>query len=183
MASQQTVGLVLGLLSAEYPDHMNKLSPEQVRNLRNLYTQALSDIDDDMLKAASLRHITESQWFPKVSELRRAATRLSLPAARDPMEAWGDVLKAIRVVGYYGAPIFDDPLTDAVVRQMGWRDLCMSEDATADRARFLDAYSRQAQREVHQASLPLALQDGAMADNVKLLTAGVARALEARNDT
>ena len=179
MASQQTVGLVLGLLSAEYPDHMNKLSPEQVRNLRNLYTQALSDIDDDILKAASLRHITESQWFPKVSELRSASARLIRPAACDPMEAWGAVLAAIRSVGFYGSPEFDDPLTALVVRQMGWRDLCMSEDATADRARFVDAYARQAQREHSRAVLPLALQDGAMAENVKQLTAGVARALEA----
>ena len=179
MASAETIRRVLAVLSAEYPDHVNKLSPEQIANLRDLYIQALADIDDETVKGACLRHISSSQWFPKVSELRSASARLIRPAACDPMEAWGAVLAAIRSVGFYGSPEFDDPLTALVVRQMGWRDLCMSEDATADRARFVDAYARQAQREHSRAVLPLALQDGAMAENVKQLTAGVARALEA----
>ena len=173
MATEHAIKQVLAVLSANYPDHFNKLSTDQIRNLRDLYTQALADIDDETLRAAALRHISASQWFPKVSELRDAAVRVTRPPAPDPMEAWGAVLKEILRTGYYGKPEFADPLTEAVVRQMGWRDLCLSEDATADRARFVDAYQRQAQRAHGQDVLPIGLQDGAM--GYPLLPAGEAQ--------
>lgn len=163
MATERTIKQVMALLSAAYPDHWNKLSVEQVGQLLTLYGRTLADIDDALLEQATLRHIAQSQWFPKVSELRSAATALALPPGLDPAEAWEQVRRAIHRYGYYhdGIPPFDDPLTAAVVRQMGWRDLCTSEFPTADRARFLEAYARQQTRTVSSAQLPQALQDGA----------------------
>lgn len=177
MASETAIKQVLGILSAEYPDHINKLSAEQLRNLRELYKQTLADIDDETLRAAALRHIMASQWFPKVSELREAATRITRPKTIDPMEAWGKVLAEIRRTGWYGVPQFDDPLVAAIVKQMGWRALCESEDGTADRARFIDAYQRQADRAQKQDALPVMLQDGAMAPHNGQLEAGNAQDL------
>lgn len=168
MASEATIKQVLGILSAEYPDHINKLSAEQLGNLRQLYVQALADIDDETLRATALRHIMSSPWFPKVSELRDAAARITRPPTLDPLEAWGKVLAEIRRTGYYGIPQFDDPLIAAIVKQMGWRELCSSEDGTADRARFVDAYQRQADRAHKQDALPISLQDGALRPNGQL---------------
>ena len=68
MASEETIKQVLAMLSAEYPEHVNKLSAEQLRNLRELYTLTLADIGDDDLRAGALRHVNESNWFPKISE-------------------------------------------------------------------------------------------------------------------
>lgn len=176
MATDNAIKQVLAVLSANYPDHFNKLTAEQLRNLRDLYYQALADVDDDTLRAAALRHISTSQWFPKISELRSAAVAVIQPATPDPMEAWGAVLAEIRRTGFYGTPYFTDPLTAAVVKQMGWKDLCLSEDATADRARFVDAYARQSQRAREQRVMPLGLRDGAM-------TAPPDHQLEAGNGT
>ncbi len=162
MATDTTVRQVLALLATNYPEQVAKLSETELSLRRQLFVQALADIDDDMLKAAALRHISTSVWFPKVYELRKAAADLIQPATPDPMEAWGAVLAEIRRTGLYGVPHFADPLTAAVVRQMGWRDLCLSEEATADRARFVDAYARQAQRAREQQVIPLGLRDGAM---------------------
>jgi hypothetical protein len=173
LATENAIKQVLAVLSANYPDHFNKLNAEQVRSLRLLYVQALADIDDETLRAAALRHISSSQWFPKVSELREAAVRVTRPPVPDALEAWGAVKAAFLSVGSYAIPHFDDPLTAAVVKQMGWRDLCLSEDGTADRARFVDAYERQAQRAHGQDVLPVGLQDGAM--GYPLLPAGGAQ--------
>lgn len=186
MASEETIKQVLAMLSAEYPEHVNKLSAEQLRNLRDLYTMTLADIDDDDLRAAALRHVNESNWFPKISELRKAAARLANPAMLDPAEAWEQVVKAIPVYGRSiaglggpGIPPFADPLTAKVVRQFGWNNLCLSENPVADRARFIEAYSRQAQRTQERAALPAGLQDGALsgARQVDQITAGVVKML------
>jgi hypothetical protein len=162
MATDTTVKQVLALLATNYPEQVAKLSEAELTMRRQLFVQALADIDDDMLKAAALRHVTTSPWFPKISELRSAAVAVTQPAMPDPMEAWGAVLAEIRRTGFYGVPCFADPLTAAVVKQMGWKDLCLSEDATADRARFVDAYARQSQRAREQQVMPLGLRDGAM---------------------
>jgi hypothetical protein len=194
LATEQAIKQVLAVLSANYPDHVNKLNVEQLRNLRDLYQQALADLDDETLRAAALRHISSSQWFPKVSELREAAVRVTHQPAIDPMEAWETVRLAISKYGSYGIPVhdevtgawgyktptFDDPLTDKLVRQMGWRNLCLSEEAEAmsDRARFLDAYARQAGSAHKQSVLPDGLRDGAL--GYPLLEAGTAQSVIAR---
>lgn len=187
MASEETVKQILAMLSAEYPEHIIKLSAEQLRNQRDLYPMALADIDDNLLRAAALRHVDESNWFPKISELRKAAARIAQPEALDPAEAWGQVVKAIPIYGATiagadgpGIPPFDDPLTAAVVRQFGWNNLCWSENPVADRARFIEAYERQAQRAQERAALPAGLQNGALAPGarrVDQITAGVVKAL------
>jgi len=174
MATDTTIRQVLAVLTAEYPDHFNKLSEEQIAAKTALFVQALADLDDETLKAAALRHIGTSPFFPKVSELRAAAAAVTFQPAPDPIEAWGQVQEAIRRYGVYGvpcgeaegwgykAPTFADPITNHIIRQMGWQELCLSEEPHTDRARFCDAYARIAQRERQQASLPAALQDGAL---------------------
>lgn len=166
MATETTVKQILLMLMADYPERVNQLTADQLRSLRMLYVQALADIDDELLKAAALRHVSESPWFPKVSELRKAAAAVALPPALDPLEAWGLVVKEIRRTGSYGRPQFDDPLTAAVVQQLGWRELCLSETMAADRARFVDAYERQVGRARAQMTLPVGLQDGSMSDRL-----------------
>lgn len=186
MASEETIKQVLAMLSAEYPEHVNKLSAEQLRNLRDLYTLTLADIGDDDLRAGALRHVNESNWFPKISELRKASAKLANPEHLDPAEAWEQVCKAIprygiTIAGMDGAgiPPFDDPLTEAVVRQFGWNNLCLSENPIADRARFIEAYERQVARSYQRAALPAGLQNGALASarRVDQLTAGVVKQL------
>lgn len=52
---------------------------------------------------------------------------------------------------------FPDPLVGKLVRAFGWRDLCLSENAVADRARFIPAYEQEQRREREQARLTPAL--------------------------
>ena len=58
--------------------------------------------------------------------------------------------------GFHEFPVFDDPITQRVVNAMGWGNLCGSEDATADRARFLQGYEAVARRmQDDRATLPV----------------------------
>lgn len=176
MATETTIRQIVAVLVTEYAEQSNKMSDEQIAGKVTLFVQSLTDIDDETLKAAALRHINTSPFFPKVSDLRAAAAALAYQPSPDPIEAWGKVRQAMSRYGAYGVPcgeedgwgyrppVFDDPIINHLVKQFGWRELCLSDEDTAmsDRARFLDAYARLAQRERQQDTLPAALRDGAM---------------------
>ena len=49
--------------------------------------------------------------------------------------------------------VFDE-LTLSVVKNLGWTRLCMSENPTADRANFRDAYQQKAEEAIHKNQLP-----------------------------
>lgn len=111
-----------------------------------LYEAMLADLDFGAVQRAAARHIATSKWFPTVAELRAAAVEVALGPRRTGLEAWGDVVAAIRFVGAYGAPRFDDALVAECVRTLGWRGLCLGDNEVSDRARFSELYESLAQR-------------------------------------
>jgi len=138
MASKPEVQKALMVLSAAYPRFELPIATVEI------YCRLLLDLDFDTLKAATLHCATVYKFFPTVAEIREAATELKTMAEGIPSdaEAWGQVLEQIRSKGSYGVPEFSHPLIANVVRQLGWLNLCLSENQPADRARFMDAYSQ-----------------------------------------
>lgn len=135
---------VINLLAATYGHTFGK---EQIR----AYIATLADIDGDLLKAAALRFI-ERNIYPRIAtpgELRQYAAEIvtqahGLPAAT---EAWGEVMHQLRYVGSWGAPSWTTPLIARAVADVGgWMNLCMTENITADRARFIAAYDERRRR-------------------------------------
>ncbi len=137
MATNDEITKALGVLAAAYPRF--ELPDATIR----IYQRLLGDLDFDTLKAATLQCATVCTFFPTVAEIRAAAVELQVMAEGVPsdIEAWGMVVQEIQRVGSYRTPTFSHPLVDDVVTQLGWRNLCLSDNATADRARFMDAYA------------------------------------------
>jgi CDP-glycerol glycerophosphotransferase (TagB/SpsB family) len=160
---------VWNLLAIAYPNYCREQSAETLAQTLKLYWQLLADLPIEQLKSAALRHVATSKFFPSVAELRDAAATLALTPAQTAVEAWGEVLAAMGDVRYYiyddhyETPQFANPITNRLVRSMGWRDLCRSENAVADRARFTQAYEQLAARQRSEAALPETLQAGAHA--------------------
>jgi hypothetical protein len=79
-------------------------------------------------------------------------------------------------VGYYGSPQFSDDITTAVMAELGWRNLCMSECQEADRARFLQGYDEHCKREkssmIALPEVTRVIKELAERKNVKQLTKG-----------
>ena len=169
MATHETVLKVFKMLSRAYPDYTakNLAGAEAVETMR-LYERAMEDMPDTALEAATLDHITSSQWWPKISELRERATGLllndlALPTAA---EAWGMVVERLRKP----ATIYRDgqhyrlrpmaPLIEKTVHALGgWSYLRTSENSVADRARFLESYDILALRERRRVSEHPAVAD------------------------
>jgi hypothetical protein len=112
-----------------------------------VYDRLLADIPPGDLQTVIDQAIAECKFLPTVAEIRErwhALTRtIALPAAS---EAWGDVQAEIRRIGYVGSPNFANGITAQVVKQMGWRELCASENVIADRAHFMKMYDQMIER-------------------------------------
>ncbi len=112
-----------------------------------VYETMLADLEFHPTQQAIMRLVATSKWLPTIAEIRAMSVDLKFGPQRSGLEAWGDVVAAIRAVGSYGCPKFEDPCVAECVRIMDWRTLCLSENDTADRARFVELYDNLQTRE------------------------------------
>ena len=151
MTQADTVEL-FGLLAAAYPKE--PITEAQVA----LYAALLESYPVDQVREAVLRHIQQSPWFPRISEI---LDQITAPDQRDPDQAWAEVQQQIRTVGYYRQPTWSQPAIAQAVEALGWTNLCRSTNPEADRAHFLRFYTIAQKREQHRhewAQLPASLR-------------------------
>ena len=126
-----------------------------------LWFNQLADLDYTAAELALNKWVSTSKWSPSIADIREAALDIKVGAAPDWGEAWESVIHAIRYFGTWqereAMESFDE-ITRKVVRQMGFRDLCMSENIVADRANFRMIYERAVERDRQDAQLPLQLR-------------------------
>lgn len=118
-----------------------------------LYVEMLSDIPPQILEAAVKKLIMTNKFLPSIAEIRETAYgikgTINGTAVPDESEAWGEVVKAIRSVGYYRKPKFSHEAITTAVNNIGWQDICMTtiEGMNTLRAQFRRAYQLAAQRQ------------------------------------
>ena len=107
-----------------------------------VYERMLEDLDVEVARKAVQRLITTSRFLPTIAEIRETAFEIVNGPARTGEEAFAIVLRAIREVGQYQAPVFDDELiVEALGVWGGWEGACNSpENDPGGRARFVELY-------------------------------------------
>lgn len=138
---------LVGVLAASYPQV--QMSDDSI----NAYVAMLKDIPVEVLKTAAEQCIVESEFLPTIAKIRDRALSLVRPERKDPMEAWGVVIRTIERVGFYRSPTFDDPLIARAVDCLGWQYLCTSENIVADRAHFAKVYQQFCERDAQDSRL------------------------------
>ena len=122
-------------------------------NRLRLYVEMLSDIPPSILEASVKKLIMTNKFLPSIAEIREVAYGIkeiiSGTAAPDESEAWGEVIKAIRSVGYYGKPKFSHEAITVAVNNIGWQDICMTtnEGMNILRSQFRRAYQLSVERQ------------------------------------
>lgn len=117
------------------------------------YVMMLSDIPPQILEVAVKKLIMTNKFLPSIAEIRETAYgikgTISGTAAPDESEAWGEVIKVIRSVGYYGKPKFSHEAITVAVNNIGWQDICMTtnEGMNTLRSQFRRAYQLAAERQ------------------------------------
>lgn len=141
MASYEDIAEMVALLSAAYPNwNANEYTIE-------VYYQDLQDIPPDELRIAAkhCRSETGRKFAPSTGEIRGAVAQLRGMSSNVPnsYQAWQEVQRQIlENGGDFGNPVWSNPIVERAVRAIGWRNLRMSEDQVADRARFIQCYEQ-----------------------------------------
>lgn len=118
-----------------------------------MYDKLLGDIPPLDLQVIVDQAVSTARFLPTIGELREMHHNLRNISRISWVDAWGNVGREMRRIGSYGVPHFDDELTTRVVRMMGWRTLCSSEQPSIDRAQFRDMYTALAARDEREQKL------------------------------
>ena len=149
------VAKLLVVLAASYPKF-------EVDDLKvQVWYEMLGDLDYDVANIAIKKIIMLNTFPPAIAEVRKAAIEISSPRGLTAAEAWGEVIRAIRDYGYYRekeAMASMSPITAQVVRYLGWREICLSEEPEILRAHFLKMYDQVAAREQEKQLLSPTMQ-------------------------
>lgn len=114
------------------------------------YTRALAAFDFPTISHAIDRLTRTAKFFPAIAEILEAAAMARIDAPSSS-KAWGEVVSEIRRVGHCNPPVFScEPIHEAVREIGGWLHLCNSQNATADRSKFHDAYRQLIRDAVHE---------------------------------
>lgn len=118
-----------------------------------LWYNALGDLDY-MTTAAALEHWrTNEKWPPTIADLREGCLIITEGETQPWGEAWEEVVYAIWRYGYMRqteALNSMSEVTRKAVRNLGWMNLCTSENVMSDRANFRDIYNELAERDRKQ---------------------------------
>ena len=130
--------------------------------MRDFWAEMLTDVSDNLGHMAVKVVMLQSQFRPRVADVRRAALLIANPESEiDASQAWALISRAARLFGAYQserALASLPPTVAAAARRFGWNDLCAG-DAEITRAHFLKMFASMQAREKEIGVLPAKLQE------------------------
>lgn len=150
--NERDVGKCLAFVTAVYPNIDIRDGTVEA------WHELLKDLPAELALAAVKKVVAESEVpaLPAVGKIRKAALDLQYGYSLPAPEAWGIVLKTVQKHGIYGE---EDALKELpenvaqVVRWMGWREICHSDNPDVLRAQFMRMYETQEKRQREIAGL------------------------------
>ena len=149
MLTRKEIMALVVLSIGNFPDMENK----NAGTIVNAWEASLPEkFVFDIAKAAIMRVIQTSEFFPRVSRIVEAyqeiETELKGSDYPTDADAWREVLLLIQDVGQYrGEPAFSHPMIGLTVKGFGWYELCVSENGGIDRAQFMRMYNTNVARD------------------------------------
>ena len=132
------------------------------REAMDLWYHALQDLPYQAISIALGKWVATEKWPPSIAELRSMVAEVTRGKLPEWGEGWAEVSQAIRRYGWArekDALASMSPVTRAAVQQMGWMDICQSENPETIRAQFRQLYQINSQRETEDRQLPAAMKD------------------------
>ena len=130
---------VVAVIAAAYPNA--RLSERTCQ----VYETMLADLEFGTAQRALARLLATAKFPPTIAEIRSTAVEMTRGPRRTGIEAWGDVVAAAETCRPKGpgfTPTFEDSDVAAVVKSLGWHQLCFGDESAeaSNRARFVEAY-------------------------------------------
>ena len=111
----------------------------------NIWYDFFKDTDYEIFRQAVKRIIPKNKYLPSIAELRAEIAKITNPVLQlNTDEEWDKVITAIRLYGtYISQEEFNkfNPTTAKIIRTIGWRKMCMSENIEFERKAFYDMFN------------------------------------------
>ncbi|MCX7771949.1 MAG: replicative helicase loader/inhibitor, partial [Clostridia bacterium] len=152
-----------------------------------VWLEMLGDLPYEVAQMAVKKLIMESQYPPTIADVRQQVASLieMSSGVKDEAAAWGEVTRAIKLLGYYReeeALASLSPMTAKVVRMIGWKEICQCEKVDVMRGQFLKMYHQHGQRERQNALLPKDFKEALVALSESMSFEGVRRLTAAEQE-
>lgn len=144
-------------LKTYYPRE-NLLPNEQAMEL---WFKQLEDIPFQVAEVGLNKWVSLNKWSPSIADIREIASETISGQITDWGDGWEQVLRAIRQYGSYNASAaLDsmDSITRKCVERLGFREICMSENISVERANFRMLYEQIANRQKEDSKLSLSIK-------------------------
>ena len=108
----------------------------------------LQDLDYTIAQAAIQKYMLINEFPPTIADIRKNAVSVQAGDKKTWSEGWEEVMKAIGNFGSYReeeALESMSEITRKAVKKLGFRNICLSENITADRANFRTIYEQMAE--------------------------------------
>lgn len=132
-----------------YPDKKIIESDEEAY----LWYEMLKDIDYKSASAAIKRWVSLNKWCPTIADIREMSAEVKGNTVNEWEEEWDKVIDAVHRYGYTRPEEALNSLPDMtrnIVKRLGYKTICMSENISIERANFRDVYNREADKQREQ---------------------------------
>ena len=130
----------------------------------------LGDLPYEIANICVQKYSMQNKFPPTVADIRELSAELMMGEKTDWSESWQ---KVCRFISLYGMPnegkAYDamDEYTKEAVKRIGWKNLCMSQNVTADRANYRMIYESVVNDKKRQLSIPENMR--IKIENIKLI--------------
>lgn len=155
--NKKEFALFASALRTYYP--REKLLPND--QAMDLWFKQLEDIPYNVAEIALNKWVAMNTWSPSIADIRKTANGLTRGEEKTAGEAWADVVASFGPYGRYriteALESFDE-VTRKVVKQIGYVNICDSENPSVIMAQFERMYNAEVERKKQGEQLPPRLQ-------------------------
>ncbi len=149
----QEFATIAAAIKAAYP--AANIMPD--KQSKDVWYTMLADLEYRVCLNALKKHISTNRFPPTIAELRRGCADILAGPDVDWSEAWGRVLLAVRRDGMYNEPAALErmgPEAAKIVKRLGFKNICMSENIEVERANFRMAWETEQRRRKEDLAIP-----------------------------
>ena len=121
-----------------------------------IWFNLLKDLEYSVASVAVQKWMMTHREIPTVADIRELCSEVSQERVPSWDEAWEKAHKIIRAYGFYReseAMAEMDETTRDIIRRIGYKDICMSENIGIERASFRDIYKTMQDRKKQDAQI------------------------------
>lgn len=126
-----------------------------------IWYSLLQDIPYNVASIAIQKHMLTNKFPPTPADVREQAALVQIGNKPLWSDGWDALVRAIKTFGIYRqdeAMASMDEITRQTVKRLGYKELCLSENISVERANFRLVFDQLVDREYSSSKLPISLK-------------------------